>query len=210
MQCPACGHNAATADFGSPAKCPACGAYYEKALSARAKRSALAGVAEAAVQNRTDIRGKFIAKLRMLVWSWKFWAVMLFFVFASWSTVVVKERQAERAAKYAAMLPAKPREPASISPYAYTKYTRESYPKTYEAWGESGVQKIAELERRSAQHVANSSGCNRVETVSLSQFRSYPPREPVVFVDCENGNRFFIGQKELGMPADALIYKKVY
>ncbi|MCY1293895.1 hypothetical protein D9M70_431680 [compost metagenome] len=38
MQCPACGHDAAQVDFGTPAQCPACDAFYEKALAARAKR----------------------------------------------------------------------------------------------------------------------------------------------------------------------------
>lgn len=36
MQCPACRYSAAQSDFGEPACCPKCGAYYEKALVARA------------------------------------------------------------------------------------------------------------------------------------------------------------------------------
>lgn len=42
MQCPACNHSASVADFGDPAKCPDCGAFYDKALIARAKRNELA------------------------------------------------------------------------------------------------------------------------------------------------------------------------
>jgi len=33
MQCPLCSHEAPDGDFGDPAKCPACGVYYHKALA---------------------------------------------------------------------------------------------------------------------------------------------------------------------------------
>lgn len=33
MQCPACDHDASSAEFGEPPKCPACGVYYHKALA---------------------------------------------------------------------------------------------------------------------------------------------------------------------------------
>ncbi|WP_339521730.1 hypothetical protein [Pseudomonas sp. EA_35y_Pfl2_R111] len=33
MQCPVCDHEASVSEFGDPAKCPACGVYYDKALS---------------------------------------------------------------------------------------------------------------------------------------------------------------------------------
>ena len=33
MQCPSCEHQATDAEFGEPAKCPACGVYYHKALA---------------------------------------------------------------------------------------------------------------------------------------------------------------------------------
>lgn len=33
MQCPSCEHEATEAEFGDPAKCPACGVYYHKALA---------------------------------------------------------------------------------------------------------------------------------------------------------------------------------
>lgn len=46
MQCPACSHNGSTSDFGQPQRCPGCGAFYEKALIARAKRNALAARTE--------------------------------------------------------------------------------------------------------------------------------------------------------------------
>ncbi|WP_312299196.1 hypothetical protein [Stutzerimonas nitrititolerans] len=39
MQCPACNHIEDEAAFGSPLQCPSCGAYYEKAVVARAKKA---------------------------------------------------------------------------------------------------------------------------------------------------------------------------
>lgn len=47
MQCPACNHSGSTKDFGQPARCPECDAFYEKALVARAKRNELAANLEA-------------------------------------------------------------------------------------------------------------------------------------------------------------------
>jgi hypothetical protein len=47
VQCPACNHNGSTTDFGQPPRCPECGAFYEKALVARAKRNELAASLEA-------------------------------------------------------------------------------------------------------------------------------------------------------------------
>lgn len=39
MQCPACNHVDDDAAFGKPAKCPRCGAFYEKAVIARARKA---------------------------------------------------------------------------------------------------------------------------------------------------------------------------
>ena len=39
MQCPACNHVDHEAAFGKPAKCPRCGAFYDKAVIARARKA---------------------------------------------------------------------------------------------------------------------------------------------------------------------------
>lgn len=41
MQCPACNHESPDESFGDPAKCPACGVYYEKALALKQRRAAV-------------------------------------------------------------------------------------------------------------------------------------------------------------------------
>lgn len=43
MRCPSCDHEAPQTEFGEPMRCPACGAYYEKAL--KLKLAAAAGPA---------------------------------------------------------------------------------------------------------------------------------------------------------------------
>jgi hypothetical protein len=45
MQCPNCDHGAEDSEFGSPAKCPSCGVYYEKALAHRRRVEASANQA---------------------------------------------------------------------------------------------------------------------------------------------------------------------
>lgn len=40
MQCPSCNHEAPTAAFGDPLRCPDCGAFYEKALELKLRRPA--------------------------------------------------------------------------------------------------------------------------------------------------------------------------
>lgn len=57
MQCPACTHNGSAAEFGSPARCPQCGAFYEKALVARAKRTELAMTLDERQQRQQRVDG---------------------------------------------------------------------------------------------------------------------------------------------------------
>lgn len=39
MQCPSCDHEAPAGSFGDPARCPDCGAYYEKALALKQRKA---------------------------------------------------------------------------------------------------------------------------------------------------------------------------
>lgn len=90
----------------------------------------------------------------------------------------------------------------------FSNYTRQQYPRTFAEWGESGVGQIELLERQAAVHVSKSKVCSEVEYVGLSESRSHPPVKPVVFVDCANGNRFYIGAKELSIHPDSLDYRR--
>lgn len=46
MQCPACNHEASPESFGNPAKCPACGVYYDKALALKRRRESMDNASE--------------------------------------------------------------------------------------------------------------------------------------------------------------------
>lgn len=89
-----------------------------------------------------------------------------------------------------------------ISQYAYTSYSKEGFPKTYAIWGDEWVAKFPEMERKVAQKIANASNsCDAIEIVSLSDTRSLPKQEAVFFVDCSNGERFYVSQNELDITA---------
>lgn len=52
MRCPSCDHDAPAAEYGDPMRCPACGAYYEKALKLKLLASAGPAVVEPARETK--------------------------------------------------------------------------------------------------------------------------------------------------------------
>lgn len=85
-----------------------------------------------------------------------------------------------------------------ISEYAYTEYSRDQFPKTYAQWGDDWISKISSFEKQVAQKIANeSNACDSIEMVSLSDNKSTPKKEAVFFVDCANGERFYVSQNDL-------------
>lgn len=104
------------------------------------------------------------------------------------------------AAQASAPVPAaqpKPRGPAPIDPSAFNKYTVYQYPRTVKTWGAEGVKRIEAHERAAASLIAESPKCDRVSVIGLSEQRSSPPNKAVVFVDCANGERFYVGPDDL-------------
>jgi hypothetical protein len=88
--------------------------------------------------------------------------------------------------------------PKPISEYAYTNYSKDQFPKTYAQWGEDWISKISNFEKQVAQKIANESNtCDSIEMVSLSDNKSTPKKEAVFFVDCANGERFYVSQNDL-------------
>ena len=83
---------------------------------------------------------------------------------------------------------------APISEHAFSNYTKESYPKTFDKWGSAGVERIKSLERVAATRASESSSCDVVDYVGLSDQRSSPPTNIVVFVDCKNSQRFYVSE----------------
>ncbi len=85
----------------------------------------------------------------------------------------------------------------NVDPSAYTPYTQKAYPKTFRTWGKAGVSKINKYMKIGAYRAAESPRCDTVETADLSDNRSSPPNNIVIFVDCANGERFYFTSKEL-------------
>jgi len=79
---------------------------------------------------------------------------------------------------------------------ALSDYSRNGYPKTYAQWGDHGVARIIEHERKAALLVASNPKCDRVEVVGLSS-ESKPPNQIISFVDCRNRQRFVVGAADL-------------
>ena len=100
-------------------------------------------------------------------------------------------------------VPPTQREPgqrAPISPGVFERYTRAGFQKTFDAWGEAGVTRIQNLREAAADQIAENPRCDRVALSELSASKSTPPNKPVVFVDCANGERFYLSERDLGAP----------
>lgn len=83
---------------------------------------------------------------------------------------------------------------APISSSALSNYTREQYPKTFNVWGESGVERIKALELVAVSKASESDRCDSVSYAGLSEQRSTPTTNIVVFADCDNGERFYVSE----------------
>ncbi|WP_333666011.1 hypothetical protein [Acinetobacter guillouiae] len=88
--------------------------------------------------------------------------------------------------------------PKHISEHAYNEYTIDQFPRLYEKWGKDWIVKISELEKKAANKIANeNNSCDSIDMVALSENKSTPKKEAVFFVDCINGERFYVSQNDL-------------
>ena len=76
-------------------------------------------------------------------------------------------------------------------------YTKKNMPKLYANWGAEWVKKINEMMPKVVDKVAQNPKCDSPELVDLSDNRSVVRKEAVFFVDCKNGERFYVSQKDL-------------
>ncbi|MVB04192.1 hypothetical protein GN325_20725 [Agrobacterium vitis] len=94
------------------------------------------------------------------------------------------------------------KEPAADT---YAPYVRnKGYEKTFKKWGNAGIARINEYRRKAAFSAANSPTCDNVEYADLSDQRSSPPNTIVIFVDCTNGQRFYLSNVELDNQTNAV------
>lgn len=83
-------------------------------------------------------------------------------------------------------------------------YTKEEYPKLYAQWGERWVSDINLMLPKAAEKIRKESKCDNVEIVEISTTKSTPKQEAVFFVDCSNGERFYISQNDFDMESEVL------
>lgn len=86
--------------------------------------------------------------------------------------------------------------PAPIRSGALDSYTKATHPKVFAKWGSDGAARIEAHQKLAADKIANSGQCDAISIVGLSEQRSSPPANISVFVDCENGKRFYVGSKD--------------
>lgn len=88
--------------------------------------------------------------------------------------------------------------PSEISKDAYSNYTYDQYPRIFDTWGKDWVQKISEVEHAAARKIANDNNdCDVVDYVGLSENKSVVKQKIVVFVDCRNGERYFVSDSDI-------------
>ena len=76
-------------------------------------------------------------------------------------------------------------------------YTEKGYPKLYATWGKKWVDDINTMMPLVVKRVAANPKCDAPSIADLSDNRSIVKQEAVFFVDCVNGERFYISQNEL-------------
>lgn len=76
-------------------------------------------------------------------------------------------------------------------------YTEKGYLKLYATWGKKWVDNINTMMPLVVKKVAANPKCDAPSIADLSDNRSIVKQEAVFFVDCVNGERFYISQNEL-------------
>lgn len=83
--------------------------------------------------------------------------------------------------------------------YSHVSYeiTESGYPRTYSKWGKKWIDDINRMMPLAVKRVASNPKCDSPEVADLSDNRSTPKKEAVFYVDCSNGERFYMSQNEL-------------
>ncbi len=91
-----------------------------------------------------------------------------------------------------------PHRPTDID-YSHVAYeiTEQGYPGTYAKWGKEWIDDINRMMPLVVERIASNPKCDAPEIADLSDNRSSLKQEAVFYVDCKNGERFYISQNEL-------------
>ena len=86
---------------------------------------------------------------------------------------------------------------SKINKYAVTEYTENAYPKLHKKVGDVGLKAIQEHDRDSADIVAKLNECDEIIYVGYSEVKSNLPETIASFVDCKNGKRFYVINRQI-------------
>ncbi|MHA3082126.1 hypothetical protein ACX1NX_02865 [Acinetobacter sp. ANC 5383] len=86
---------------------------------------------------------------------------------------------------------------SKIAKDACQKYTKVGFPKLYAKIGDEGLKKIYDHDVNAAKLVSKQDKCDQVIFVAYSEAQSKYPDEIVSFVDCANGQRFYVKNGEI-------------
>lgn len=75
-------------------------------------------------------------------------------------------------------------------------YSKSETPKVYKKWGSEWVKKINQMMPQAAEKIRGNPKCDAPESVILSEQKSRVRKEAIFIVDCANGERFYVSQKE--------------
>lgn len=76
-------------------------------------------------------------------------------------------------------------------------FTKSDTPKIYNAWGEKWINDINAMMPKAVNSVAQNPKCDEPVDIGLSMERSKPKENAIFFVDCKNGERFYVEQSQL-------------
>lgn len=84
-----------------------------------------------------------------------------------------------------------------IDLHAYSEYTKESFPVLYDQVGVNGFEDIYKHDVASAYKIAALDECDRVTYSAYSKEMSSYPSRITSFVDCSNGNRYYVSGENI-------------
>ena len=86
---------------------------------------------------------------------------------------------------------------SKINKHALGEYTEGAYPKLHKEVGDAGLKAIQEHDRNAADIIAKLSECDEVIYVGYSVGKSNFPDTIASFVDCKNGKRFYVINRQV-------------
>ena len=86
---------------------------------------------------------------------------------------------------------------SKINKHALGEYTESAYQKLHKKVGDSGLKAIQEHDQDSANIIAKLSECDEVVYVGYSEVKSNFPKTIASFVDCKNGKRFYVINRQV-------------